>query len=82
MKVDKPKVEVILKPWQEKLVERMKPSEREIIWVIGPTGNEGKTRFQNYLEDINGSLVFHFQSSISKREDMVLCKYYQSRSCR
>ena len=65
MKVDKPKVEVILKPWQEKLVERMKSSKREIIWVIGPTGNEGKTWFQKYLEDINGSLVF--QSNIKKR---------------
>ncbi len=65
MKVDKPKVEAILKPLQEKLLERMKPSEREIIWVIGQTGNEGKTWFQKYLEDINGSLVF--QSNIKKR---------------
>ena len=70
MKVDKPKVEVMLKPWQEKLLERMKPRELEIIWVIGPTGNEGKTWFQKYLEDINGSLVF--QSSIKKRRYAIM----------
>ena len=34
------KVEVILRPWQEKLVELIKPSEREIIWIVGSVGNE------------------------------------------
>ena len=46
------KVEVILKPWQEKLVELIKPSEREIIWIVGSVGNEGKTWFQKYLVKI------------------------------
>ena len=40
-----PQVEVILKQWQEKLVELIKPSEREIIWIVGSVGNEGKTWF-------------------------------------
>ena len=52
------KVEVILRPWQEKLVEVMKPSEREIIWIVDPAGNEGKSWFQKYLKDIHGLRVF------------------------
>ena len=42
--------EVILRPWQQSLLEHMKPSDREIIWVIGKKGNEGKTWFQKYME--------------------------------
>jgi len=40
---------VILRPWQEGLLEYMKPSNREIIWIIGRKGNEGKTWFQEFL---------------------------------
>ena len=41
---------VILRPWQESLLQYIKPSNREIIWVIGKKGNEGKTWFQDYME--------------------------------
>jgi hypothetical protein len=40
---------VILRPWQESLLEYIKPSNREIIWVVGRKGNEGKTWFQEFL---------------------------------
>ena len=40
--------------WQEKLLDSMKPSERNIIWIRGSKGNEGKSWFQNYLEDFYG----------------------------
>ena len=46
--------EVILRPWQQSLSEHMKPSDREIIWVIGKKGNEGKTWFQKYMESKYG----------------------------
>ena len=46
------KVEVILRLWQEKLVELIKPSEREIIWIVGSVGNEGKTWFQKWSTGI------------------------------
>ena len=36
----------------------MKPSEREIIWIVDPAGNEGKSWFQKYLKDIHGLRVF------------------------
>ena len=57
-KLPTPQVEVILRPWQERLVEDMKPSEREIIWIVDPAGNEGKSWFQKYLKDIHGLRVF------------------------
>ena len=41
---------VILRPWQESLLQYMKPSDREIIWVVGVKGNEGKSWFQEFLE--------------------------------
>ena len=46
--------QVILHPWQQSLLEHMKPSDREIIWVIGKKGNEGKTWFQKYMESKYG----------------------------
>ena len=41
---------VTLRSWQESLLKYMKPSHREIIWVIGVKGNEGKSWFQEFLE--------------------------------
>ena len=41
---------VILRPWQESLLQYMKPSDREIIWVVGVKGNEGKSWLQEFLE--------------------------------
>ena len=46
--------QVILRPWQQSLLEHMKPSDREIIWVMGKKGNEGKTWFQKYMESKYG----------------------------
>ena len=40
---------VILRPWQESLLKYIKPSNREVIWVIGRKGNKGKTWFQEFL---------------------------------
>ena len=41
---------VILRLWQTSLLEYMKPSYREVIWVIGKKGDEGKSWFQEFLE--------------------------------
>ena len=41
---------VILKSWQESLLQYLRPSEREIIWVQGAKCEEGKTWFQKYIE--------------------------------
>ena len=41
---------VILRPWQESLLQNIKPTNRDVIWVIGKKGNEGKSWFQDYME--------------------------------
>ena len=44
-----------LRLWQQQLMDNISsPSDREVIWVIGCKGNEGKTWFQEYLETFYG----------------------------
>ena len=39
-----------LRPWQQELMDMIAiPTEREVIWVQGIRGNEGKSWFQDYL---------------------------------
>ena len=45
---------VVLRPWQEALLNHIKPTDREVIWVIGRKGNEGKSWFQEYMESKYG----------------------------
>ena len=47
---------VKLKPWQESLLEYVqKPCDREIFWVVGKEGNEGKSWFQKYVKSWLGA---------------------------
>ena len=47
---------VQLKPWQESLLEyTQQPSDREIVWVVGKEGNEGKNWFQKYVKSWLGA---------------------------
>ena len=46
---------VELKPWQNELMKYIKPHDREIIWVVGKDGNEGKNWFQKYVKSVYGS---------------------------
>ena len=60
-----------LRPWQQQLLEQINPSDRNIIWVVGRNGAEGKSWFQKYLVQFFGShKVFH--STIDKRSDGIL----------
>ena len=45
---------VELRKWQKDLMQLMRPSRRQIIWVVGRKGNEGKSWFQGYLETFYG----------------------------
>ena len=48
------------RPWQKKMLEYLhKPAQKEVIWIVGSRGNEGKTLFQDlinclYLNGDNG----------------------------
>ena len=45
-----------LKPWQESLLEYVQqPCDREIFWVVGKEGNEGKSWFQKYVKSWLGA---------------------------
>ena len=46
---------VELKPWQNELMKYIKPHDREIIWVVGKDGNEGKSWFQKYVKSVFGT---------------------------
>ena len=45
---------VHLRPWQQQLVDVLKPSQRKVIWVSGCKGNEGKSWFQEYIATLYG----------------------------
>ena len=60
-----------LKHWQEKLLNLMNPSQRQIIWVCGKEGAEGKSWFQEYLEHYYTPKRV-FRSSIDKNKESVL----------
>ena len=60
-----------LKPWQEQLLNLMETSQREIIWVCGVKGAEGKSWFQEYLEH-HYSRKKVYRSSIDKNKESVL----------
>ena len=74
LKIDKPKVfpeEQPLRIWQKLLLENLKPTEREIIWVCGRVGAEGKSWFQDYLEERYTSKRV-FRSSIDAKKDSIV----------
>ena len=42
--------DIVLRPWQQELITQFEsPTNREIIWVSGCVGDEGKTFFQKYV---------------------------------
>ena len=52
----KPRFEIAdiqLRPWQEDAL-KLQPSEREVIWITGRRGNDGKSWFQSYMEAYYG----------------------------
>ena len=43
------------RPWQKKMLEYLhNPTQRRVIWVVGEKGNEGKTFFQDQIQDRYG----------------------------
>ena len=59
-----------LRPWQQQLLGFLVPSEREVMWVVGKDGNEGKTWFQKYLKNHFGS-IRTFNSGIGNSKGLL-----------
>ena len=60
-----------LKLWQKDLLKMLKPSQREIIWITGKKGAEGKTWFQEYIEHQYGTKRV-FRCSVDKKAESIL----------
>ena len=51
----KPNDDIKLYPWQQQATDLIHtPTHREVIWVKGARGNEGKTWFQKYVQSLLG----------------------------
>ena len=47
--------DVELRPWQQDAMKYFEsPTERQVIWIRGNNGNEGKSWFQNYVQTFFG----------------------------
>ena len=60
-----------LRTWQSKLLKNMKPSYREIIWIKGSEGAEGKSWFQEYLEQHYGRKRV-FRTTVNRNPESIL----------
>ena len=48
-------LDVELRPWQQDAMKYFEsPTERQVIWIRGNNGNEGKSWFQNYVQAFFG----------------------------
>ncbi len=58
-----------LRPWQEALIEKLQEpfNDREVIFVIDPIGNSGKTWFTKYYEETYSKCI---QVGADKRENL------------
>ena len=70
---------VELRPWQEQAIELIEnPSERQVIWITGRQGNEGKSWFQCYMESYFG---FHRVVRVDLRiKHASVCNVFKKRS--
>ena len=62
---------VVLKPWQQDVITIMdNPSERDIYWIVGEKGNEGKTFIQKYIRQLFGSRRVLKSEVNTRKEDI------------
>ena len=74
LKIDKLKIsqeKLPLRTWQNLLLDNIKPTQREIIWICGRVGAEGKSWFQNYLEELYTPKRV-FRTSIDAKKESIL----------
>ena len=64
------------RPWQMDILEYVNnPTKRRIIWVVGEKGNEGKTFFQDKIEEQYGRhRVFQMELDESSRDILHIMK--------
>lgn len=63
----KEKIEIGLSTWQEKgleLIGMLQP--RQILWIVGIDGQEGKSHFAAYLESVHGAFLTENMKSVDQ----------------
>ena len=64
--------------WQKQILEYVNnPTQRRVIWVVGEKGNEGKTFFQDQIEERYG---MHLMCTMSLTESSKNLLHYM-RGC-
>ena len=62
---------VILKPWQTKVLSIIDSlTHRNVIFIVGKNGNEGKTFLQNYIEQFCGSARVYKSKIDGRNQDI------------
>ena len=74
---------VTLRPWQEKVIKLIdNPSERNIYWIVGSTGNEGKTFLQKYIRQLFGSRRVLKTELNARKVDMAYMLSQETLTCK
>ena len=74
---------VKLRPWQEEIIRFIdSPSERNIYWVVGSTGNEGKTFLQKYIHQLFGSRRVLKTELNARKVDMAYMLSQETLTCK
>ena len=74
---------IILKPWQTDVIRLIdNPSERDIYWIIGEEGNEGKTFIQKYIHQQFGSRRVLKSEVNTRKADIAYILSQESLTCK
>ena len=74
---------VVLKRWQQEVIRLIDiPSERNIYWIVGAQGNEGKTYIQKYIHQLFGSRRVMKTEVNTKKADIAYILSKESLTCK
>ena len=81
--VSHPFNEISLRSWQKDLLSYFdNPNERQIIWVTGIAGNEGKSFFQKYVKSLFGTRRVILLDMIKRSDNIFHIMSKQSLICK
>ena len=74
---------ITLKPWQKDVITLIdNPSSREIYWIVGEEGNEGKTFIQTHIHRVFGSRRVLKSELSSRKVDIAYVLSQESLTCK
>ena len=74
---------ITLRAWQQDIIKLIDDSsERDIYWVVGETGNEGKTFIQKYIRQLFGSRRVLKSELNARKVDMAYILAQETLTCK